>query len=176
MFLQKKPGIHYNNLIFCAESELLHFNNISDCPPLSKIKGSCGQQHGGRCNKDLKHDALYCNLKIGKCEPSFEHNSATLEDVYDWKPESCKVWRSDQACKRRTTTPKTSRTESEIILYLDNIFFNKQVTMTWLKSEYETNFNNRYFKGTFRLFQNAEIQLNHETKTFQLQGTLAYNI
>ena len=81
----------YNNLIFRAESELLHLNNISECPPLSKIKGRCGQQHGGRCNKDLKHDALYCNLKMGRCEPSFEHNSATLEDVYDWKPESCKV-------------------------------------------------------------------------------------
>ena len=83
--------LSYNTLILCAESGLLYSNIISECPPLSKMKGKCGQQHGGRCNKDLKHDALYCNLKIGKCEPSFEHNSATLEDVYDWKPESCKV-------------------------------------------------------------------------------------
>ena len=96
------------------------------------------------------HDALYCNLRIGKCQPSFEHNSATLEDVFDWKPESCKVWRSYQVCKRPTTTPKTSRTESEIILYLDNTFFNKEVTMRWFKLKYETNFNNRYLADYFK--------------------------
>ena len=84
--------------------------------------------------------------------------------------------KSEDWIKHVSKDTKTSCTESEIILYLDSIFFNKQVTMTWLKSEYETNVNNRYFKGTFRLFQNAEIQLNHETKTFELQGTLACNI
>jgi len=73
------------------------------CPdniaPLGKITERCGPDHGGggRCNRNLRPDALYCNTYNGYCGSSELHRLAQPnEDSWDWFP---------QACRKKETAP-----------------------------------------------------------------------
>ena len=61
-----------------------------ECPHLSQEIGRCGAKNGGRCNKDLDENALYCNLATGWCTDTTSHRNGHLDDIYDWLPSSCK--------------------------------------------------------------------------------------
>ena len=57
--------------------------------PLSTEAARCGPKWGGRCNKNLKDWALYCNVDNGWCGDTEDHKNAQSGDEYDWEPVSC---------------------------------------------------------------------------------------
>ena len=63
--------------------------NKLGCIPLSDVKGRCGPQFGGRCNKNLADWAVYCNTYNGWCGTSCRHRYAQDGDEYDWGSNKC---------------------------------------------------------------------------------------
>jgi len=63
------------------------------CPPRSKTPGRCGPKFGGgRCDRDYRPWAIYCNSRSGRCGKSKRHKNAQKnEDRFDWRPNSCRV-------------------------------------------------------------------------------------
>ena len=66
------------------------FESRVDCRPLSEAIGRCGPAYGGRCNKRLADDAVYCNTETESCGTSDDHKNAQAGDEYDWEPRLCK--------------------------------------------------------------------------------------
>ena len=52
---------------------------------------NCGPSNGGRCNKTLHPQALYCNSETGLCGDGDDYKNAQPdEDIYDWNPNTCR--------------------------------------------------------------------------------------
>ena len=68
---------------------LVIYCNCIGCLPLSQHTGRCGPNWGGRCNKNLGSDAVYCNVDNGWCGVTDAHKNAQPSDTYDWAPASC---------------------------------------------------------------------------------------
>ena len=67
----------------------VRFKLQAECLPLSQTPGRCGPEWGGRCNKDLVDDAVYCNERNGWCGASDGHKNAQEGDDFDWQPKRC---------------------------------------------------------------------------------------
>merc|ERR1712176_344646 len=65
---------------------------IQVCPGLSATRGRCGPKYGGRCNRELASDAIFCNSKNGWCGNTDAHrNAQPSEDKWDAAPSTCQV-------------------------------------------------------------------------------------
>ena len=62
------------------------------CPQAVSSGSRCGPDYGGgRCNKTVHPDAIYCNSENGWCGNTDAHKDAQPdEDIYDWQPTSCR--------------------------------------------------------------------------------------
>ena len=56
---------------------------VVDCNPISNTPNRCGPDYG-RCNKDVREEAEYCNTENGWCGNSDAHKNAQIGDEYDW--------------------------------------------------------------------------------------------
>ena len=65
------------------------FQSKEICNPLSQSRWRCGQEWGGRCNKNLEDGAIYCNKENGWCGNTEQHKNAQPDDIFDWMPKSC---------------------------------------------------------------------------------------
>jgi len=55
--------------------------------PLSNRPGRCGPSYGGRCNKNTRSYAVYCNIDNGWCGTTAAHRDAQAGSEYDWEPQ-----------------------------------------------------------------------------------------
>ena len=61
-----------------------------DCKPISNVRGRCGPDFGGRCNKSFNDTVfLYCNTANGWCGNTDNHKNAQPGDEYDWVSSAC---------------------------------------------------------------------------------------